>query len=132
MLSFFVILCFCVCLSPKTYWPIPISTSIISQSPEKSDLEDTFNQPPERNDLDDTINKYPERNGLEIINDEEVLTNIASYPKKTYLEIVSSLPSTDDESLSKVKPEKEQDLHLSQLSFGVSIIVKVHCDKDKS
>ncbi|KAF5295106.1 hypothetical protein FQA39_LY13257 [Lamprigera yunnana] len=127
------------------YRPIPTSTSTIIQSPERSDLEDTFNQPPERNDLEDTINKYPERNGLKTMNDEEVLTNISNimdHSKKTYLEMVSSPPSTDDDdvSLSKLKPEIQQEvlvsnrheldliekknLHLSKISFGVSIIVK--------
>ncbi|KAF5272523.1 hypothetical protein FQA39_LY07847 [Lamprigera yunnana] len=85
------------------------------------------------------------------MNNEEVLTNIINivgHPKKSYLEMVSSPSSTDDdESFSKVKPEKKQEasisnrheldliekknLHLSKISFGVSVIVKVRCDKDK-
>ncbi|KAF5295204.1 hypothetical protein FQA39_LY13209 [Lamprigera yunnana] len=102
--------------------------------------------------VEDVIPLRDTMNGLETMNNEEVLSNIfdiVGHPKKTYLEMVSSPPSTDyDMSLSKLKSEKEQEasvtnrheldliekenLHLSKISFGVSAIEKVRCDKDKS
>ncbi|KAF5290555.1 hypothetical protein FQA39_LY14684 [Lamprigera yunnana] len=94
----------------------PVSTPYSGTPISLRSREDTLNQPPERNDLEDIINKYLERNGLKTMNDEEVLTNISNIvgdPNKTYLEMVSSPPSTDDVSLSKFKPEKEQEAMVS-------------------